>query len=160
MSRRKTFTKYLTNENWSCLFWLVQRLPYHTPPNEVGGVYADENDKLFLFCQQWRFDSSDRRYRETLFVMSKEKGGEWSQPEKIGNPSYDDLVRYQGGIVGYDSNTGQIHIFCDCGDTLYHTSFRFELFPTYPNPFNAVTRIQYTVSRPTPSTLLLKSITF
>jgi hypothetical protein len=80
----------------------------------------------------------------------------------IGNPCYTDLVPYQGGIVGRDSNTGQIHIFCDCGNTLYYTNFRFELFQNYPNPFNAVTRIQYTVStrqiHPTHTTLKIYNI--
>jgi subtilisin family serine protease len=89
----------------------VQRLTYNSSPNEVKGFYIDENDELLLAYQQWWFDSLDWTYRETLFVVSKEKNGEWGQPEVIGNPSYDDLVRYQGGIVGYDSDTRQIHIF-------------------------------------------------
>jgi len=99
----------------------VQRLTYNTSVNRVKGFYIDENDKLFLVYQQRWFDSLNWTYRETLFLMTNEKDDGWSQPEMIGNPSYDDLGDYHRRAVGYDLNTGVMHIFYG-NDTLYYTN--------------------------------------
>ncbi len=103
----------------------MQRLTYNSSPNEVKGLYIDESDELLLAYQQWWFDSLDWTWLDTLFLMTKEKNGEWSQPEVIGNPS---LGMYYVKSVGYDPHADVIHLFYDCGysshcgDTLYYTN--------------------------------------
>jgi hypothetical protein len=97
----------------------VQRLTYNKSENSLAGLYIDENDKLFLLYHQWKWDPQIQPYRDTMFVMTKENDGEWSQPEKIGNPSFD-IVGY-GRYLGYDTNTGVIHIIYT-GASLYYTN--------------------------------------
>ena len=53
----------------------VERLTYNNLQNKVTGLHIDEDDKLFLFYRQTGFDSVSWTYRDTLFLMSKEKGG-------------------------------------------------------------------------------------
>jgi hypothetical protein len=86
----------------------VQRLTYNNSVNRWLSLYIDKNDKLFLFYQQWHWDPEVQPYRDTLFLMTKEKGEEWSQPEKIGNSSFD--VAWYREYLGYDKNTDVIHI--------------------------------------------------
>jgi hypothetical protein len=103
----------------------VQRLTYNNLRNKVEGLYVEEDDKLLLFYRQTVFDSLSWTYQDTLFLMTKEKGGEWSQPEKIGNPS--DIGEYRTHL-GYDTNTGVTYIFytsypyLGCAETLYYTN--------------------------------------
>jgi hypothetical protein len=103
----------------------VQRLTCNLSSDEVKGFFIDENDRLFLIYREVCFDTLNWMYRDTLFLMTKEKGEEWSKPEIIGNPS---LGIYYAKYVGYDPSTGLIHLFYDCahslhcGDTLYYTN--------------------------------------
>lgn len=99
----------------------MQRLTYNTSRNSLACLGIDKNDKLFLVYQQWWWDPWQQPYRDTLFLMTKEKDGEWSQPERISKPSYE-MVSGPGACakyVGYDPQTGMIHIFYDCVDSVY-----------------------------------------
>jgi hypothetical protein len=104
----------------------VQRLFYNSSEKKILGLYIDKNDNLFLFYQQWKWDPQVQPYLDTLFVRTKAKGGEWSQPEKIGYPPFD-LSGYEK-YVGYDVETGLTHIFyvsypyLGCAETLYYAN--------------------------------------
>jgi len=104
----------------------VQGLFYNQSEKKILGLYIDESDKLFLFYQQWKWDPQVQPYRDTLFIMTKAKGGEWSQPEKIGYAPFD-LCGYEK-YVGYDVETGLTNIFYvsypyfGCAETLYYTN--------------------------------------
>ena len=95
----------------------VQRLTYNNLRNEVKGLYVEEDDKLLLFYRQTG---------DTLFLMTKEKGAEWSEPQKIGYAPFD-LAGYTKH-VGFDTKTGVTHIFytsgsyLGCAETLYYTN--------------------------------------
>jgi hypothetical protein len=104
----------------------VQRLTYNTSVNNMLGLCIDKNDKLFLFYLQWWWDPWQQPYRDTLFLMTKEKDGEWSQPQRISN-SFQEL--YCGSSVGYDLHSGLIHLFYECkygpdewDNALYYTN--------------------------------------
>ncbi len=97
----------------------VQRLTYNNLQSKVTGLHIGQDDKLFLFYRQTGFDSASWVYRDTLFLMSKEKGGEWSQPERISDSSYEVGC---GKVVGYEPHTDLAHLFYDCGDTLYYSN--------------------------------------
>lgn len=104
-----------TNAQWEGA--KVQRLTYNDSRNEARGLYIEDDDKLLLFYVQ---------AGDTLFLMTKEKSEEWSQPERIGYAPFD-----QAGYtkhVGFDANTGVTHIFytsypyLGCAETLYYTN--------------------------------------
>ena len=103
----------------------AQRLTYNTSRNSLAGLYIDKNDKLFLIYHQRWWDPWQQPYRDTLFLMTREKNGGWSEPERIGNPNYE-AVSGPGACVpyvSYDSHTSLVHIFYDCtNDTLYYTN--------------------------------------
>jgi hypothetical protein len=99
----------------------VQRLTYNTSPNSMLGFCIDKNEKLFLFYTQCKIDPYVQPYRDTLFLMSKEKAGEWSQPIRISTRP--NLEVSCNKFVGYDPYTGLIHLFYNCpDDTLYYTN--------------------------------------
>ena len=104
----------------------IQQLTDNESRNLLSRIYIDENDKLTLFYYQWNWDPEVQPYRESLFVMSKEKRGEWCSPEKIGHEPFD-LWSY-GRKVGYDVNTGLTHLLYFTpdwdgrDDTLYYTN--------------------------------------
>lgn len=97
----------------------IQRLTYNRSENSCAGLYIDEHDNLLLLYHQWKWDPQVQPYRDSMYVMTKEKGGEWSQPEKIGNPSFD--ISGYGRYLSYDTKTGVIHIIC-AGASLYYTN--------------------------------------
>jgi hypothetical protein len=97
----------------------VQRLTYNGSENSLAGLYIDENDKLSLFYHQWKWDPQVQPYRDSMFVMTRQRGEEWSEPEKIGNPSFDVVGR--GRCLGYDATRGIIHIVYT-GARLYYTN--------------------------------------
>lgn len=99
----------------------VQRLTYNTSPNRMINLCIDKNDKLFLFYIQWKIDPHVQPL-DTLFLMTKEKGGEWSQPERISTPS---LELCCGKYVGYDLHSGLIHLFYDCCDSVYYRTLYY-----------------------------------
>jgi hypothetical protein len=99
----------------------VQRLTYNTSANGMLGLCIDRNDKLFLFYNQWKIDPNVQPYRDTLFLMTKEKGGNWNQPIRISTRP--NLEVSCNKFVGYDPYTGLIHLFYNCpDDTLYYTN--------------------------------------
>ena len=103
----------------------VQRLTYNNLRNKVKGLYIQEDDKLLLFYRQKGFDSLSWTYRDTLFLMTKEKGGEWSQPEEIGNSSL--VARLYRKCLTYDARTDITHMIYQRVmpldyDTMYYTS--------------------------------------
>ena len=103
----------------------VQRLTYNTSQNSLAGFYIDKDEKLFLLYHQWWWDPYNQPYRDTLFLMTKEKDGEWSQPERISRSSYEMVSGQEscGKYVGFDPYTGVIHVFYDCNnETLYYTN--------------------------------------
>jgi hypothetical protein len=103
----------------------VQRLTYNTSVNGMVGLYIDKNDKLFLIYHQYWMDPWQQPYRDTLFLMTKEKGGEWSQPERISKSAYEMVSGQQAcrKYAGYDPYTGVIHLFYSClNETLYYTN--------------------------------------
>ena len=97
----------------------VQRLTYNEFPNEVKGLYIDEDDKLLLFYEQWKWDPLNPPFRDSLFLITKEKQGGWSQPQKIGNSLYDTLPCNK--VVAYDAKRSVIHIIYP-GGGLYYTN--------------------------------------
>jgi hypothetical protein len=98
----------------------VQRLTYNTSVNRMFGLCIDKNDKLFLFYRQWWWDPWQQPYRDTLLLMTKEKGGEWSQPETISAPSQQEV--WGAWYIGYDQHTEVIHLFSQRSETLYYTN--------------------------------------
>jgi len=103
----------------------VQRLTYNNLRNKVKGLYIEEDDKLLLFYRQTGFDSLSWTYRDTLFLMTKEKGGEWSQPEEIGNSSL--VAGLYRKCLAYDARTDITHMIYQRVmsldyDTMYYTS--------------------------------------
>jgi hypothetical protein len=98
----------------------VQRLTFNTSANRILGLCIDKNDKLFLFYYQWWWDPYQQPYRDTLYLITKEKGGEWSQPETLSSPSQEQP--WCAHYVGYDPHTGLIHLFCARSETLYYTN--------------------------------------
>jgi hypothetical protein len=107
-----------TNAQWEGAE--VQQLLFNQSMKSRLALYVDKNDKLFLFYKQWKWDPQVQPYRDTLYLMTKEKDGEWSQPGKIGCPAFD-LWSYKK-YVGYDAQTGVTHIFYAASDTLYYTN--------------------------------------
>jgi hypothetical protein len=97
----------------------VQRLTHNHLQNKVKGLFVEEDDKLLLFYEQTGFDSLSWTYRDTLFLMTKEKGEGWSEPQRISDSCYEVGC---GKVVGYEPYTGLAHLFYDCGDTLYYTN--------------------------------------
>ncbi len=77
---------------------VVQRLTYDDLPNEtIGsynldestGLFIDESDRLHLFYLEGvRDTTTDFVYDYTVLHITKEKGGQWSQPEEIETPEY------------------------------------------------------------------------
>jgi len=94
----------------------VQRLTYNDIAEGVVGLYIDDNDKLYLF---YRGDTNK------VLLMSKEKGGGWSQPEEICTPAAKGWYDME---LGYDTRSGIIHIVSSThpgdiyDDTLYYTN--------------------------------------
>jgi hypothetical protein len=105
----------------------IQQLTHNNSRNEIKGLYIGESDELLLFYRERGFDSLTQTARNTLLVMTKEKDGEWSQPEQIGNSSFGVESGYEAHL-GYDTNAGVTHIFytsgsyLGCPETLYYTS--------------------------------------
>ncbi|KPL04735.1 MAG: hypothetical protein AMJ73_03750 [candidate division Zixibacteria bacterium SM1_73] len=104
----------------------IEQLTDNQSRNQLAGLYIDENDKLTLFYWQWNWDPEVQPYRDTLFVMTKEKGASWSQPEKIGYEPFDKYSYRK--MVWYDTQTGITHIIYSTypgdiyDDTLYYTN--------------------------------------
>jgi len=103
----------------------VERLTHNSSANKMVGLYIDKNDKLFLFYSQRWWDPQVQPYRDTILAITKDKGGEWSQPDKIGNSSFD-AVQY-GKCLGYDTETGITHmiylrLMSLAYDTMYYTN--------------------------------------
>jgi hypothetical protein len=104
----------------------IQRLTYNTSRNEIEGLYLGNDDSLFLFYRQWNWDPQVQPYRDTVLVMKKAKGGEWSLPEKIGHARFDfaGVKKY----LAYDAGAGVTHIvyvsypLFGCAETLYYAN--------------------------------------
>jgi hypothetical protein len=112
----------------------IQQLTDDDLPNRIacpgcGGLYIDDNDKLYLFYLQGVRDTvTGYVYDYRIFYKTKEKDGEWSQPEEIQTSTY---IFGQGRNAGLwmDTRTKIIHIlystypsFTPSNDTLYYTN--------------------------------------
>jgi len=104
----------------------AQRLTFNTSTNRIESLYLGNDDSLFLFYRQWRWDPQVQPYRDTLLVMKKVKGGEWSQPEKIGYAPFD-LAAFKK-YLAYDTRAGVTHMvyvsypFFGRAETLYYAA--------------------------------------
>ena len=79
-------------------------------PNKIVGLYIDDNDKLHLFYSEGVRDTiTGFVYDHRLFYITKEKGGEWSQPEEIETSVYI-IGQNRKGRVWMDTKTGIVHI--------------------------------------------------
>ncbi|MGB2803663.1 MAG: FlgD immunoglobulin-like domain containing protein [Candidatus Zixiibacteriota bacterium] len=97
----------------------VQRLTYDDLPNEtIGsynldesvGLFIDEADKLHLFYLEGVRDTlTGFVYDYTIFHVTKQKGGHWSQPEEIETPEYA-FGQNQLAQVCMDTRTNIVHI--------------------------------------------------
>jgi len=106
-----------TNAQWEGAE--VQRLTYNDLRNEtIGsynkdesvGLYIDEADNLHLFYLEGIRDTLTGGYYDyTIYYMTKEKGGHWSQPEEIETPVYV-FGPNQKGTICLDTRTNIIHI--------------------------------------------------
>jgi len=103
----------------------VLRLTYNELPNKGVGLYINDNDKLYLFYSEGVRDTmTGFVYEHRLFYITKEKGGEWSQPEEI-ETAVHIIGQNRKSAVGFDTKTGIIHIFYypyPFYDTLYYTN--------------------------------------
>jgi hypothetical protein len=121
----------------------VQRLTYNTSQNGLTGFFIDKDDKLFLVYHQWWWDPYNQPYRDTLYLMTKAKDGEWSQPERISKDPYEMVSGQEscGKYVGFDPYTGVVHLFYDCSnETLYYTNSDmpdWEVVKTDSGPYRA-----------------------
>jgi hypothetical protein len=113
-----------TNAQWGGAE--AQRLTYNHSRNYGTQLYIDESNKLFLFHHQYRCDPEVQPCRDTMLLITKEEGEEWSQPEKVGNLDFE-VVGYSR-YLSYDPNKGVTHILYSTypgnsvDDTLYYTN--------------------------------------
>jgi len=93
----------------------IQQLTDDDLPNRIacpgcGGLYIDDNDKLYLFYLEGVRDTiTGFVYDYRIFYITKEKGGGWSQPEEIETPEYIFGQNRRAGLW-MDTKTGIIHI--------------------------------------------------
>ncbi|KPL04736.1 MAG: hypothetical protein AMJ73_03755 [candidate division Zixibacteria bacterium SM1_73] len=104
----------------------VQRLTYDHFWNWMVGLDIDDNDKLYLFYTEMSvWDSVGHVYRNKLLFMTKESGGEWSQPEVI-DTSRKIVYSRSSAVIGVDPKSHVIHIVYSSypryNDTLYYTN--------------------------------------
>ncbi len=104
----------------------VQRLTYDHFWNWMVGLDIDDSDKLYLFyTEKSVWDSAGHVYRNKLLFMTKENGGEWSQPEAI-DTSGKIVYSRSSAVVGVDPKGHVIHILYSSypkyDDTLYYAN--------------------------------------
>jgi len=103
----------------------IQQLTDDDLPNKITGLYIDDNDNLYLFYTEGVRDTvTGFVYDYRIFYITKEKGGDWSQPEEIETPEYI-IGQNRKSVVGFDTKTGISHILYygyALYDTLYYTN--------------------------------------
>jgi hypothetical protein len=107
----------------------IQQLTDDDLPNRIacpgcGGLYIDDNDKLYLFYLQGVRDTvTGYVYDYRIFYKTKEKDGEWSQPVEIQTSTYIFGQNRKGGLW-MDTRTKIIHILYSgySGGILYYTN--------------------------------------
>jgi hypothetical protein len=104
----------------------VQRLTFDSLSNKVIRFYVDDQDKLHLFFLKKVTDTSTGSvYGSTIMYRTKERGGAWSQPEEIGNPSF--VTGLYRKHLAHDVRTGITHMIYQRimsldYDTMYYTN--------------------------------------
>ena len=104
----------------------IQRLTFDSLPNKVIGLYIDDQDELHLFYSEGVRDTATGFvYGSTIMYRTKEQGGEWSQPEEIGNSSF--VAGLYRKCLTYDARTDITHMIYQRVmsldyDTMYYTN--------------------------------------
>jgi hypothetical protein len=97
----------------------VFRLTNDVYTNRLYNVMEiDKNDKIYLIYLK---DPRPYTSNVTDFLITKEKGGEWSAPVEIGNPAFKSTT-YGYHKFGIDLRNGVIHCLYAYGDTLFYTN--------------------------------------
>ncbi|MGB2981778.1 MAG: FlgD immunoglobulin-like domain containing protein [Candidatus Zixiibacteriota bacterium] len=103
----------------------VQQLTHDDLPNRIVGLYVDDTDELFLlYAEGVRDTLSGFVYDYTLLYTTREKGGNWSEPQEIQTPEYI-IGQSRKSVVGFDTRTRKTHILYygrALYDTLYYTN--------------------------------------
>jgi hypothetical protein len=112
-----------TNAQWEGAE--VRRLSYDDLPNRVVGLYVDDTDKLFfLYAEGVRDTLTGFVYSYRLLCTTKEKDGDWSEPQEMQTPEYI-IGQNRRSVVGFDVRTRITHVlYCPyfSYDTLYYTN--------------------------------------
>ncbi|MDH4222523.1 MAG: T9SS type A sorting domain-containing protein [candidate division Zixibacteria bacterium] len=97
----------------------ISRLSYDSCDNGIVNLMEiDENDKIYLIYWQ---NPKPYTTNVTEFLLTKEKGSDWSAPVEIGNPAFK-VTLYCPHLWGIDVKNELIHCIYACGDTLYYTN--------------------------------------
>jgi len=103
----------------------VRRLTYVDVPNRVVGLYVDDTDELFLlYAEGIRDSATGFVYDYRLLYSTKEKDGDWSDPQEIQTPDHI-IGQNRKSVVRYDTRTHKTHILYygySGYDTLYYTN--------------------------------------
>jgi hypothetical protein len=97
-------------------------------PNKIVGLYISANDKLdLIYAEGVRDTITGFVYDYRLLHITKDKGGDWSEPEEIPAPVYI-VGQNRKSVVRYDTRTGITHIvyvsypLFGCAETLYYAN--------------------------------------
>ncbi|MGB2988636.1 MAG: hypothetical protein WBC98_01650, partial [Candidatus Zixiibacteriota bacterium] len=103
----------------------VQRLTYDDLPNRIVGLYVDDTDELFLlYAEGVRDTLTGFVYSYRLLCTTKEKDGDWSEPQEMQTPEYI-IGQNRKSVVGFDTRTRITHVLYYpyfSYDTLYYTN--------------------------------------
>ncbi|MGB2980323.1 MAG: hypothetical protein WBC77_03650, partial [Candidatus Zixiibacteriota bacterium] len=103
----------------------VQRLTDDDLPNRIVGLYVDDTDELFLlYAEGVRDTLTGFVYSYRLLCTTKEKDGDWSEPQEMQTPEYI-IGQNRKSVVGFDTRTRITHVLYYpyfSYDTLYYTN--------------------------------------
>jgi len=100
---------------------VVQRITYNQFHDGMHryGLTIDANDKLYSFYGEDITHVQGGPYK--TFMITKEKGGDWSEPQVVGDTTY--IIDYHCyDLPVIDPKTGIIHLIYDCGSKVYYTN--------------------------------------
>jgi len=100
---------------------VVQRVTYNQFHDGMHSLVLsiDANDKLYSFY--WEDITHVQGGPYKTFMITKEKGGEWSEPQVVGDTTY--IIDYHCyDLPVIDPKTGIIHLIYDCGSKVYYTN--------------------------------------
>ena len=113
------FIPVIAQAQWEAA--VVQRVTYNQFHDGMHryGLTVDANNKLYSFYGEDITHVQGGPYK--TFMITKEKGGEWSEPQVVGDTTY--IIDYHCyDLPVIDPKTGIIHLIYDCGSKVYYTN--------------------------------------